>query len=84
MNIGLVLSEILVQAVEEIVFLVAANFQHDLPQIIGNLDHVLFQFDGMEVMVGKPADKTDGQDAGGKPQNYLLANIQVQEIPPGG
>jgi hypothetical protein len=35
-------------------------------------------------MVGKPADKTDGQDARGKSQDYLLANIQVQEIPPGG
>jgi hypothetical protein len=35
-------------------------------------------------MVGKSADKADGQDAGGKSQNYLLAYIQIQAMPPGG
>ncbi len=84
MGIGLVLLKILILAVEEIIFLVAADFQHDFPQIIGNLDHVLFKLDGVEVMVGKPADEADGQDASGKPQDYLLAYIQIQEIPPGG
>jgi RNase H-fold protein (predicted Holliday junction resolvase) len=41
---------------------------------------VLLQFDGVEIVIGKPADKTYGQDTGGETADHFLANIQAQGV----
>ena len=72
-----VLLQVLIGAVQQVVLFVAPNFQDDFPQVVGNLDHVLLKFDGVQIMIGKPADEADGQDAGGEAQDDLLAYVQV-------
>ena len=77
LGVALILAKILLLAVKQVILLITADFQNDLPQVIGDLDDVLLHFDGPEVVVGKAADKTDGQDAGDQTDDHLLANVQM-------
>ena len=64
LGVALVLAKILLLAVKEVILLITADFQDHLPQVVGDLNDVLLHFDGPEVMIGKAADESDGQDAG--------------------
>ena len=80
LGIALVLAKILLLAIEEIIFFVAADFQDYLPQVVGDLDDALLHLDGLEIVVGKAADDADAQDGSDQTDDHLLADVQMHGV----